>query len=90
VNQRQRIVVVIGLGVALGAVGGWVTSWGEHVFGWTGYAPLSTATFGPGSGLHSWARFLIWVGLTALWTASSAWLLRTSAQPGSHEVSAPQ
>jgi heme/copper-type cytochrome/quinol oxidase subunit 1 len=83
VNQRQRIVVVIGLGLALGVVGEWVTNWDNGSFGWVGYAPLSRATFGPDTGLHSWVRFLIWLVLAVLWTAISVWLLRSSEhQPG--------
>ena len=81
-NQGQRIVVVIGLGVALGTLGEWVTNANNGAFGWVGYAPLSRATFVPDSGLEPWARLLIWLVLTVLWTAFSVWLLRSRRQPG--------
>ncbi|HEY5252120.1 MAG TPA: hypothetical protein VIJ09_10675 [Acidimicrobiales bacterium] len=77
-NHRQRIVVVIGLGVVLGAFGEWVSSWRDG-FGWAGYAPLSQATFSPPNGIDPWIRLVIWLALAAVWTGSSVWLLRSSA-----------
>ena len=82
-NRAQRIVVVIGLGVALGFFGGWVTALGSvsGAFGWTGYAPLRVATFGPESGLHPWVRLVIWLALTVVWAGTSIILLRSPSEP---------
>lgn len=81
-TQPQRIVLVIAAGVALAAIGVYVTSLGEATasFGWYAYAPLSS---GPGqhAGLPGWLRLLIWLALTALWALASLRLLRP-APPG--------
>lgn len=74
-NRAQRIVIVIGLGLALYLLGGWLTTLGTRpLVGWTGYAPLSTVNvFG---GIHPWLRLVIWFLLIALWVGSSLGLLR--------------
>ena len=76
-NRGQRIITVVGLGVAVYVSGEWLTSLGSRLpAGWVAYAPLeSTPTVG---GLHSWVRLVIWLALIAAWTASSVALLRTS------------
>ena len=76
-NLAQRIILVIGLGIGLTAFGEWVTIQGSRLvaFGWVGYAPLSSAAPSPG-GLNEWVRLLIWLGLTATWTATSIRILR--------------
>jgi len=79
VNTRQRIVVVVGLGVALAALADWASSWGA-VVGWTGDAPLSQATFSPTVGLHPWLRLVIWLVATGVWTAVAVWLLRPTGE----------
>jgi hypothetical protein len=73
-NRAQRVVIVIGLAVALYVLGGWVTSLGSHPpSGWVAYGPLSTQeTFG---GLHPWVRLVVWVALVALWVVSSVAIL---------------
>ena len=75
--------VIIALGVALGFFGGWVTALGTagSAFGWTGYAPMRVATFGPDSGLHPWVRLVIWLALTVVWAIASIVLLRSSSEP---------
>jgi hypothetical protein len=81
-NRAQRIVAVIGLGVALWFVGGYVTTLGNPfgVTGWIAYAPLSN-TFGPtGYVLDSPERLLVWLGLVIAWIVGSAFLLRTAAR----------
>jgi hypothetical protein len=81
-NLSQRIVIVVGLGVALRFFGDWVTTLGSHsVFGWVSYAPLSnesqsTGPAGPG-GLHYGWRILIWIALTVVWAAVSIIVLRS-------------
>lgn len=83
-NTRQRIVVVIGLGVGLYFFGGWVTTRGGVGTGWVAYAPLSntvnTANF-PGQGLHAWVRLIIWLTLIAVWVLASVALLRSRSEP---------
>ena len=73
----QRIVIVVGLGVACAAVGAYLASLRSAVaFGWYAHAPLTS----PGpvrGGLPGWALLLIWLALTAAaWVLASAWILR--------------
>ena len=79
-NFAQKVVVVAGLGFAFVAFGQWVTTRGS-LTGWTGYAPLSGASFSQLGGLHPWVRLLIWLGLTLLWMLSSVFLLRSRPEP---------
>jgi len=71
--RGQRVVLVIALGVALGAVGSYLDAWGSSPVGWVAYAPLGPATRG---GLHPWVRLLLWLALTAVWAACSLVVLR--------------
>jgi len=84
-NRAQRLVIVIGLGAALYALGQWLTSLGSNLpYGWVAYAPLSKQ-FGP-DGLHPWARLLIWLALIVIWVATSALLLRSGTTNESRET----
>ncbi len=76
-NRSQRVIGVIGLGLALYSFGTWVTAIGVHgLTGWIGYAPLQSvnASLAAG-GLHPWARLLIWLVLIGVWTGVSVVLL---------------
>lgn len=98
-NTGQRVVVIVGLGVALSLFGSWLIGhWGfggsTNSFGWVGYAPLSHTISWPGRILHPWVRLVIWLALTMIWVAASAFLLRSrttdldvgpSRAPGDHE-----
>jgi hypothetical protein len=82
-SKAQRVVVVIALGLALGAVGGYLVSLGSgYRFGWTGYAPLSTEGefFVPGRGLHPWLRVIVWLVLIGLWAVASIRVLRPRSE----------
>jgi heme/copper-type cytochrome/quinol oxidase subunit 1 len=79
-SRSQRIVVVIGLGVALYFAGGYVTSLGRPT-GWFAYAPLSTATFAPPGRLSPLLQFVVWLILVVMWVAGSLLILREPAQP---------
>jgi hypothetical protein len=75
-SKAQRVVVVIGLGLALGAVGSYLISLGSGLpRGWTGYAPLQVLLV-PGTGMAPWLRLIIWLALIALWALASITLLR--------------
>lgn len=92
-NSSQKVVVVIALGAALAVLGLWLTSLGAHhpllVSGWVGYAPLRPQSrFLPG-GIPRWGRLLIWLGLIAIWGASSLALLRPRPA-GPREQAAPR
>ncbi|HEV3267401.1 MAG TPA: hypothetical protein VGZ68_03285 [Acidimicrobiales bacterium] len=85
-NHSQRIVAVVGAGLALYFFGAWAMTWGLRGFtGWTGYAPLnntSSSTFTTstqylGPGLHPWVRLVIWLILTAVWTGFALVVLRS-------------
>jgi hypothetical protein len=86
-NHPQRIVVVVGAGIALYFFGVWAMTWGlSGLSGWTGYAPLNqqtstsftTSTDYLGPGLHPWVRLLIWLILAAVWTGFSIVMLRSA------------
>lgn len=75
-NRSQRIILVIALAGVLYFVGSYVKSLGER-FDWVGYAPLSSQGYAPlasgsFSGLHPWARLVVWLGLTVVW-GSAPW-----------------
>jgi uncharacterized membrane protein YwaF len=77
-NRSQRLVIVVGLGVALYFFGGWITTRGTGAqFGWVAYAPLSNTNNLLG-GLHPWVRLVIWLVLIVVWAVASLWLLRSS------------
>jgi hypothetical protein len=78
-NLSQRVVLVVGSGVAVYFLGAWITSLGSHLItGWTGYAPLSSAFVPYQGGLHPWVQLVIWLILVLVWTGSSLALLKSS------------
>jgi cytochrome c oxidase subunit 1 len=54
------------LGGGLVAFSGFATAGGAAAFGWTGYAPLSTATYSPGAGSNLWIMGLILSGTSGI------------------------
>ena len=54
------------LGGGLVAFSGFLTVGGAAAFGWTGYAPLSTATYSPGAGSNLWIMGLILSGTSGI------------------------
>jgi len=84
-SQPQKIVIVLALGMAFGAAGTYLVGLGNtSAFGWYAYAPLSQAAY-PATGLHGWARLLIWLALIALWALLSVRVLRPSPEQAPHE-----
>ena len=79
----QRIVLVIGLGLALLILGTYVVSIGNPTgnFGWFGYAPPSRRILVEDTTLAPWQQLLIWLGLVALWTTASIVILTRPRQP---------
>jgi hypothetical protein len=77
-NPAQRVVAVVGLGLALYVFGVWATAIGVHpLTGWVGYAPLSGASLSRmEGGLHPWVRLVLWLILIAVWASLSFVLLR--------------
>ncbi len=57
---RQRVVVVITLGLALGIVASYLTGLGVRT-GWYACAPLSWQLRAPGIGEPGWLRLIIWL-----------------------------
>jgi hypothetical protein len=75
-GKAQRVIVVVALGLALGVLGGYLTSLGGGpASGWYAYSPLTSAAFAP-NGLPGWLRLIIWLALIGLWTAASLKVLR--------------
>lgn len=77
-SKAQRVVVVIGLGLALGALGSYLVSLGSSGFVFTP-VPISELS-GPGIGLHPWLRLIIWLVLIAVWALASVRALRPSSE----------
>ena len=74
--MRQRLVLVIALGLGFYFIGEWVTQLGTRLpSGWTGYAPLESSF--PLEGFHPWVRLVIWLILIATWTSMSIVILST-------------
>jgi hypothetical protein len=78
VNTRQRVVVVIALGV-LAAAGAQFTNLllVSDDGGWFAYAPNTGAVFAPDGTGTIWREALTWIAATALWAGASLWLLRS-------------
>ena len=77
-SKDQRVVVVVALGLALGAAASWLTSLGTR-FGWYAYAPLTGQAFQPqGTGEPGWLRLIIWLAAISLWAFTSVRVLRPS------------
>ena len=80
-GQAQRIVIVIALGAAFGAVGSYLVNLGNAArFGWYAYAPLSQEVYSPRTGLAGWLRLIIWLALIGLWARASVRVLRPSQE----------
>lgn len=75
----QRIVLVVGMGLALCVFGLWITHIGSHSP--AGYRPMLLLRAGAGS-LPRWARFLLWLVLIVAWSVASLWVLH---QPKAQE-----
>jgi hypothetical protein len=79
-SKAQRIVVVIALGLALGALGSYLASFGSGpAFGWTGYAPLNSGFFASAR-LHPWVPLVVWLVLIGVWALMSVRLMRPSSE----------
>jgi heme/copper-type cytochrome/quinol oxidase subunit 1 len=78
-SKAQRVVVVIALAIALGAIASYLTSLGVR-FGWYAYSPLTGQQYQPppGNGLPGWLRLIIWLAATGLWALASVIALRPS------------
>jgi hypothetical protein len=78
-DRPQRVIVVVGMGLALYVFGLWATAIGAQLpNGWTGYAPLQSnqaVSFLEG-GLHPWVRLVIWLVLIVVWVGLSCEVLR--------------
>ena len=80
-SKAQRIVVVVALGLALGAVGSYLASLGDGFrFGWYAYSPLTSRLVAPGTGLSGWLRLIIWLAMIGLWAFASVTVLRPSPE----------
>jgi hypothetical protein len=79
-NVAQKIVLVVGLGIILLLVGGWLTSLGSRSsFGWVAFAPLGASANIPAiGGLHEWVRLVIWLLLVVVWIGVSMGILGDS------------
>ncbi len=81
---RQRVVLVVAVGMLLSILGGWLTT-RSGGGGWFGYAPNTGATHVRTS-MHPLVAALIRAGLTIVWAAASVRLLRLADRPGGTPV----
>ena len=91
----QRLVIVVGLGAALIAVGDFITGLGGGFpSGWTGYAPMPRMLVPFSTGMSAGPRLAVWLVLTALWVAVSLFILRerpaVPAGPAAAPAAAPE
>ncbi len=81
-NVAQRVVMSIGWGVGLMALGMTTETWrSSAIGGWFGYVAGSSFPGAPFLVRHPGLRLLMWLALTGLWAAVSVWLFGVSA-PG--------
>ncbi len=79
-SKAQRVVVVVALGLALGAVGSYLVRLGGGArFGWYAYSPLTARVYPPGTGLRPWLRLIVWLAVIGLWALASIRVLRPSS-----------
>jgi heme/copper-type cytochrome/quinol oxidase subunit 1 len=75
-DRPQRVVLVVGLGLASYVLGSWLTNLHSGFTGWTAYAPLQNNSFQLSNGeMHPWVRVVIWILFIVFWTLVSLWLL---------------
>jgi hypothetical protein len=77
-NQSQRVVVVVGLGVLLYVLGLWLTAMNSPaMYGWVGYEndPFTSNSLR----MSQWGNFFIWFVLIDAWVVTAAFLLRTKS-----------
>jgi hypothetical protein len=80
-SMAQRIVVVVALGLAFGAIGSYLDSLGNTPFtGWTGYAPLNGSPLLVHTGLAGWLRLLIWLVLIGVWAVAATRVFRSAPE----------
>ncbi len=72
-GSAQRLVIVVGIGAALIALGDFITSLGT---GWAGYPPMPRMLLPFSAGMSAGPRLAVWLVLTALWVAVSLFILR--------------
>ena len=81
-SRPQQVIVVIALGLALGAAGSYLMSLGDGLqSGWYAYSPL-TATLAAPAGLPGWLRLVGWLVLIGVWALVSIRVLRPPADQG--------
>ena len=90
----QRVVIVIGWGLALTFLGLWVATLHGYTYVSQPYqCPKGETCIGSGSlppqsiytGLHPWAVMLVWIGLAVVGTVGAVWLLRPITPPPASE-----
>jgi hypothetical protein len=85
-SRSQRVVVVIALGLALGALGSYLVSLGSG-FPRDFAAPDFSVGggFAPIGGVPAWLRLIIWLVMIGVWALASVRVLRPSPDGASSE-----
>lgn len=82
-SGAQRVVISIGAGLSLFAVGRAAeTRGGSAGGGWFSYVPLGSIPEPPFLYLHQGVRLLMWLLLIAAWVAVSLWLFQGHERGG--------
>ena len=74
-STGQRVILVVGSGLGLYLLGGYVTTLGSGS-GWVGYAPLTSAQLADLGGFHRWVKLLIWLALLMIWIGAALFLFK--------------
>ncbi len=84
-NLGQRVVLIVAWAGILRAAGSHIVGpSGPFADDWFAYAPNTQETFVP-PGLGSFGSALVWMALTVVWAAFSAWLLKSGPRPPTAE-----
>ena len=83
--MAQRIVIVIAAGVALAAIGFYLTNRGSARPG----LHFATSAIGLYTGPPRWLRLIIWLVLDGIWAVASIVVLRSPPEPYAQPVKGP-
>ena len=91
-NQRQRVVLVVAMGLGLFVLWNWVQAGGwrrDHDGGWFNYAPNNGVVFQGSHPTNATLRLVVQVTFILVWAIPSIWILRARAQQPDATAASP-
>jgi hypothetical protein len=77
VQERQRTVIVIALGLGLAVLAATVNRLvSDADGGWFAYAPNTGVTYAPSSRSQVWREAAVWLAALGVWTGLALWIFR--------------